>query len=144
MSNFIYLNISKDSFNRLETWLSESKNYTDEHLKIFLIGNKSDLEMQRKVTYEEALEFQKKHQIDYFTETSAKLGQINLDIFTRAAKILYSEYLKYKKFYDSSNFNSFGNFKSTDTRNSRNSLRIVHDQQVIESTEIKNGTNCFC
>lgn len=49
--------------------------------------------MQREVSFEEALEFQKKHNILYFTETSAKSGD-NIDrLFMDNAKFIY---LKYK------------------------------------------------
>jgi hypothetical protein len=49
--------------------------------------------MQREVTFEEGLEFKKKHNLLYFTETSAKSGD-NIDkLFIDIAKFIY---LKYK------------------------------------------------
>ena len=43
---------------------------------IFLIGNKSDLEAQRDVTYEEAAAFAEENGL-MFIEASAKTGQMN-------------------------------------------------------------------
>ena len=44
---------------------------------IFLIGNKSDLEAQRDVTYEEAAAFAEENGL-MFIEASAKTGQMTL------------------------------------------------------------------
>jgi Ras-related protein Rab-2A len=84
----------RDSFDSLNDWLKEIKNSCAPDVQVFLIGNKSDLNpMQREVTIEEALEFQKKHSILYFTETSAKSGD-NIDrLFLDCSKFIY---LKYK------------------------------------------------
>ena len=49
-----------------------------------LIGTKNDLE--RKVDFEEGMEFMKKHNIDLFFETSAKTGYKITDVFEQAAK----------------------------------------------------------
>ena len=49
--------------------------------------------MEREVSLEEALEFQRKNNILYFTETSAKSGDNITQLFMDAAKFIY---LKYK------------------------------------------------
>ena len=49
--------------------------------------------MQREVTFEEGLEFKKKHNLLYFTETSAKSGDNIEKLFIDIAKFIY---LKYK------------------------------------------------
>ena len=66
-------------------------------LKIFLIGNKSDLEESRVVTYEQGLKFKEDNNIYFFTETSAKTGKNTQEVFIEAARVLYHDYLKYKK-----------------------------------------------
>lgn len=78
----------------MNDWLKEIKNSCSPDVQVFLIGNKSDLNpMQREVTTEEALEFQRKNNILYFTETSAKSGD-NIDrLFLDCSKFIY---LKYK------------------------------------------------
>lgn len=58
-----------------------------------LIGNKSDLEPKRQVSHEDGLQFKKRNNLLYFTETSAKSGE-NIDkMFIDLAKFIY---LKYK------------------------------------------------
>jgi Ras-related protein Rab-14 len=41
----------------LSSWLTDARNLTNPNTVIFLIGNKSDLDAQRDVTYEEAKQF---------------------------------------------------------------------------------------
>lgn len=47
----------RSTYNHLSSWLTDAKNLTNPNTVIFLIGNKSDLEAQRDVTYEEAKQF---------------------------------------------------------------------------------------
>ncbi len=70
-------------------------------IKIFLIGNKSDLSDNRQVTYETAKKFKDENKIDYFCETSAKTGFNAKQLFKEAAKLLFEDHLKYK---DTSSF----------------------------------------
>jgi Ras-related protein Rab-14 len=51
--------------------LADAKNLTNPNTVIFLIGNKSDLEAQRDVTYEEAKAFADENGLT-FIECSAK------------------------------------------------------------------------
>ena len=73
------------------------KSNCDKNVKIFLIGNKLDLEEERLVPKEKALQFQKDHKFDFFIETSAKTGMNVQEIFVEAAKILYEDFIKNKK-----------------------------------------------
>ena len=45
------------TFNHLTSWLTDAKNLTTPNTVIMLIGNKSDLDDQRDVTFEEASQF---------------------------------------------------------------------------------------
>ena len=56
---------------------------------IYLIGNRCDLEDEREVTKEKAMEFCRQYNIDKFFETSAKTGQQVEEVFSLAAKELY-------------------------------------------------------
>ena len=73
--------------------MKELKTNSSPDVKIFLVGNKTDLEDKRTVTTEEAKALFDDLELDYFIESSAKTG-INTDkIFVQAAKLLYKEYL---------------------------------------------------
>ena len=49
LSNFNY---SRKSFNSINSWLKDLKNNSSPDVKIFLVGNKTDLEKERKVSTE--------------------------------------------------------------------------------------------
>ena len=68
----------KNSFDNLNFWLEElEKNCNLNNLYIFLVGNKTDLKKERKVSYDEAKNFADMKKIPYI-EISAKTGD-NID-----------------------------------------------------------------
>lgn len=71
------------------------KTHSNPDAKVFLIGNKLDLEEKRQVTREMALKYKNDNMIDYFTECSAKSGFNAKDVFLEATKTLYRDYLAY-------------------------------------------------
>ena len=79
----------RSTYNHLSSWLTDARNLTNPNTVIFLIGNKSDLEAQRDVTYEEARQFAEENGLT-FLETSAKTGQKvrhkNRDYISTASK----------------------------------------------------------
>ena len=96
LAMIVYSIDSRESFQHLNIWLKEIKIQSHPDIKIILIGNKSDLEDSRTITYEEAKKFKKENQLIYFEETSAKGGINAKDAFSAAAKILFEEHLNYK------------------------------------------------
>jgi GTPase SAR1 family protein len=75
--------------------LKDLKANSSPDIKIFLVGNKADLEDQRVITTEKAKEFVNNYELDYFQESSAKTGMNVEAIFIQAAKVLYKDYLEY-------------------------------------------------
>ena len=76
--------------------MKELKANSSPDTKIFLIGNKCDLNDERVVTIERGQKLQSDYNLDLFLETSAKSG-INTELlFAKAAKLLYNDYVKYK------------------------------------------------
>lgn len=72
---------NKRTFNSVEKWIGAVKTERREDAKILLVGNKTDLEPEkREVTVETAEEFAKKHGIKY-CEVSAKAGHGINDLF---------------------------------------------------------------
>jgi len=96
LAMMVYSIDSKESFIHIETWLKEVKLQSNPDIKIFLIGNKADLEEQREVKLEQAKLYKNENDIHYFCETSAKNGLNAQEVFIEAAKLLYKEHLKYK------------------------------------------------
>ena len=88
---------SQKSFNAIDSWLKELKSNSNPDAKIFLVGNKIDLEEDRVVSTEEAEDLVNDLEFDYFLETSAKTGFNAEKIFVQAAKLLYSEFKELKQ-----------------------------------------------
>lgn len=65
------------SFTNVKTWLESIYQHADPSIVKVLVGNKIDLEEDRKVTTEEARALAEQHKMQYF-ETSAKLNK-NID-----------------------------------------------------------------
>ena len=102
----VYAINSKDSFENIEMWLRELRTHSNPDAKVFLIGNKIDLENERKITREQGENFAKTNKLHLFLESSAKTGFNAKKVFIKAAKVLYDEHLKYKNIEDNANPNS--------------------------------------
>jgi small GTP-binding protein len=79
----------EDSFLQVIDWVKEAKQNPNPDILLYLIGNQADLEEDRQVTKERAIEFQKNNNINAFFETSAKTGNNVEEVFALAAKQLY-------------------------------------------------------
>jgi len=83
----------RDSFENLETWFSEVRDNTSSNVVITLVGNQSDKNTERAVTYEEGEKFAKDNNIDLFYETSAFRGD-NIDkCFFEGTKMVFQTYI---------------------------------------------------
>ena len=81
----VYDITNKDSFNHINSWIDECKNQSPKTVFFVLVGNKSDLENERKVNYDEGLNFANENQMLFF-EASAKTGKNVEDIFYKSAE----------------------------------------------------------
>ena len=93
----VYSVADKESFKNVEVWYNEIREKSNPDVKIFLVGNKIDLDESREVQKEEGQNFADFYNFNKFVETSAKSGFNAQNIFIEAAKVLYDEYLKYQK-----------------------------------------------
>jgi small GTP-binding protein len=93
----VYAINSLESFTNIEMWLRELRTHSNPDAKVFLIGNKIDLENERKVTKEQGEKFCKENNINEFMESSAKTGVNAQNIFIKAAQTLYEDYIKYQQ-----------------------------------------------
>tara|TARA_B100001123_G_C15334006_1_gene1032153 strand:- start:4309 stop:4992 length:684 start_codon:yes stop_codon:yes gene_type:complete len=91
---FIVFDVTdRKSFNKVQSWYEDVITYSNKEiheLSIVLIGNKSDLEIKRVVSYEEAIELASHLKIHYI-EVSAKYN-INIpDMFQYVSNDLFSK-----------------------------------------------------
>lgn len=91
----VYDVTSKDSFDNVRQWMQEIEKFASENVNKLLIGNKSDLEEQREVSYDEGVELAKKYDIP-FLEVSAKNSTHVDDTFTTMASEIQARFLKEK------------------------------------------------
>ena len=77
----VYAINSRESFENIEMWLRELRTHSNPDAKVFLIGNKIDLESERKVSKEEGEKFCKDNKLNGFMESSAKTGVNAQNIF---------------------------------------------------------------
>ena len=79
----------EETFVNLLEWLKEIKQHASEDVRVYLIGNKSEMEEQREVTMQRALEFAREYKLHKVFETSAKTGYNVEEVFALVAKELY-------------------------------------------------------
>ena len=90
----VYAIDDQKSFDEIDSWLKDLKEHSSPEIKVILIGNKCDLENFRKVPKEKGEQLKEDYGLEMFFETSAKLGTNIEELFVKAAKMLYEEYLK--------------------------------------------------
>ena len=119
---FIVYDITNEaSFNNIENWYEQIQKETSSDLPILLVGNKCDLEDERKVPIEKGKEKAKNLNCAFF-ETSA-LKKINIDkIFEELVNNIYEK---------------TGGNKNDDDIN----VELVKDDKAVNLNEVKNGEN---
>ena len=126
------------SFEDLGLWINDIKTNTSPDVKIFLIGNKSDLNEAREVPTEKAEKFMKDNDLKLFLESSAKTGLNINKLFAEAANFLYEEYLKVLKTQEMSI--SFANGKEKPLSN----IPEMEDETSVSLSSKKKKKNKCC
>jgi len=80
----------RETFNHLTTWLEDAKQHGNNNMTIMLIGNKSDLDQKRAVSYEEGEKFANENGLT-FLETSAKTAKNVEQAFISSARVIYDK-----------------------------------------------------
>ena len=112
------------SFDDINLWFKELRNNANPYIKIFLIGNKNDLEMERKINFNQGLDLSKSLNFDYFCEVSAKTGFNAENLFIKASLLLYEDYISNEFLFDNNNTNSKLNY----FENSIDSKKVNNDK----------------
>ena len=81
----VYDITNRKSFDEIQNWFDDCKKQTAKTIQIVLIGNKNDLENDRKISYDEGKTFAEKNNF-IFMETSAKTGKNINEIFELSVK----------------------------------------------------------
>jgi GTPase SAR1 family protein len=95
-------NFSRESYNHLVTWLNDARALATPELVIVLVGNKTDLQEDREVTFLEASRFAQENGAYpivelantsdlMFIETSAKTGENVEEVFVKCAKTILNK-----------------------------------------------------
>jgi Ras-related protein Rab-1A len=79
-----------ESFQNLGSWLIEIEKNASKNVYKILVGNKSDLEKDRKVTFEQGKEFANQYGMKFF-ETSAKESTNVQEAFVTMTKEIIKE-----------------------------------------------------
>ena len=134
-TNFVFIIFditNEDSFESVNGWINDCElNKNRDNLQLILIGNKSDLEQERKVKKEEAKQFAEEKCMKYY-ETSA-LNKENIQKIFDDSVNIYIQSLNYTE----------NNPNTTNTLNIESCLEI----QINRKGEEINGKNkncCIC
>ena len=137
----VYSIIDPESYKHIDQWLNEIKTQTSPDIKIFVIGNKSDLAKSRKIKYENAKKFCDERGLDYFIETSAKNGDNVIFTFAYAANLLLKESLKYDNISRSKKNNVNQNDNRKDSHLSFNYVEDEPSNNILDNNSEKKKKN---
>jgi len=119
----IYDITKRDTFEKLEFWLEDLKENSDNlnNLFIYLIGNKNDLEERREVDFEEANKFAKEKNIPYI-EVSAKTGNNIKKLFDEMIKGTLTKIITFEKKQNNLNNSINLSFLENEETSSKNKM----------------------
>ena len=122
----VYSINNKDSFDNIDIWLKELRMHSNPDAKVFLIGNKIDLENERNVNREQGEQYANQNHFHLFLESSAKTGFNAQKIFIEAAKILYKDYLNFEQ-------------KGGNNTDNKNDNKLMKQQLINKDKKTKKG-----
>ena len=132
----------KDSFDAMPNWIQEVKEVLNKEVVFALIGNKMDLESQRKVSYEEGKKLAEKNNF-VFQEVSAKTGKNFENLFE--VQIFETVYNKFRKEFEKREEGmEQPNFETNDNTNDTNDKKVKLESNNNVQTTKKKRRCCFC
>ena len=127
----------KDSFDAMPNWIQEVKEVLNKEVVFALIGNKMDLESQRKVSYEEGKKLAEKNNF-VFQEVSAKTGKNFENLFE--VQIFESVYNKFRREFEKREEGmEQPNFETNDNTNDNNDkkVKLESNNNNVQTTKKK-------
>ena len=126
----------KDSFDAMPNWIQEVKEVLNKEVVFALIGNKMDLESQRKVSYEEGKKLAEKNNF-VFQEVSAKTGKNFENLFE--VQIFETVYNKFRKEFEKREEGmEQPNFETNDNTNDTNDKKVkLESNNNVQTTKKK-------
>ena len=126
----VYSITNKESFDNVDIWLKELRMHSNPDAKVFLIGNKIDLETERKVDTDQGQKYANDNKFHLFMESSAKTGHNAQKIFIEAAKVLYDDHMRYAVPL------------SKQDENGMEKLGVVENQKLSNEIVVHKGCAC--
>jgi GTPase SAR1 family protein len=83
----VYDITNRKSFEALDSWLKDVRDICSKNVEVIVVGNKSDRNFERDISFKEAFDYCQKNKLDYI-EVSALNGNNVKDVFYRVAKNL--------------------------------------------------------
>ena len=138
---FIYDISDKESFDSIPKWVQQVNDVINREVVFVLIGNKLDLESNRKVTFEEGKKLAEKSNY-VFQEVSAKTGANFEKLFE--VQIFEAVYNKFKKEFDKREEGGEEqiNYETNENTNETNNKNIVIDNNNNNLQKIKKKRKC--
>ena len=138
----IYDISDRDSFDAMPKWIQEVLDVKNAEAVFVLIGNKIDLENERKVTFEEGKKFAEENNF-IFQEVSAKDGQnftnlFEVQIFEAVYNKFKKEFDKREKVYDEDQ----GNSETIDYTNKINDNKVKLEADIDKDKNVKKKKRC--
>ena len=130
----------KDSFDAMPNWIQEVKEVLNKEVVFALIGNKMDLESQRKISYEEGKKLAEKNNF-VFQEVSAKTGKNFENLFE--VQIFETVYNKFRKEFEKREEGiEQPNFETNDNTNDTNDKKVKLESNNNVKTKKKKRRCC--
>ncbi len=85
----VYDITDKQSFENVKNWIHEVEKFANESVCMMIVGNKTDKEASRQVTYAEGAAFAEHYKVP-FIETSAKAGTHIDEAFMTISRKIYA------------------------------------------------------
>ena len=143
LAMIIYAIDDINSYNHIEEWLNEIRTKVGQETKLYLIGNKIDLEKDRQVNTEDAEKFSLDNEFDFFIETSAKTGFNAEKVFIQAAKDLYKKNIECLK---KGSENKIKNYQIQENKGNKekNNNFIIKEEGNDDDDDVKRKKKCSC